>query len=170
MRAVTTRQKPVHPWSPGSVRPVRLRPGPRSPSHEAVDGPKPIRELAEAHRVRWYRDACGDDHIPGKYGEIFRLGVGRLGVQVGGPRANGTPTTVPEGSNIRVNAVARRFGWPLRQRGYGEAVFEVAEEALRDVMRAIGAYRKPKGGTPSAEATARGLDALKKHREQAQSG
>jgi len=140
--AVLFRSRPVHPWTPGSVHPVRLRPGPREASHDAVDQPMPLRALAEAHGVRWYRDACGDDHIPGRWGEIFRAGVGRLGVQFGGPRANNTRTDVPEGSNARILAVARRFGWPVSQRGDGEAVFSVADGQLGDALKALGAYRK----------------------------
>ena len=164
------RVKPVRPWTPGSVRPVRLRPGPREASHEAVDRPTPIRELAEAHRVRWYRDACGDDHIPGKYGEIFRVAVGCLGVQIGGARANGTQTDVPEGSNVRVNAVARRFGWTIAQLGDGEAIFAVPEETLKDALGPIGAYRRPAGRRPSPGVIARGRENLRKAREARQSG
>jgi hypothetical protein len=120
--------------------------------------------------VRWYRDACGDDHIPGRWGEIFRLGVGQLGVQVGGPRANGTQTDVPEGSNARVYAVGRRTGWSVTQRGDGEAIFAVPDGLLKDALRVIGAYRKPKRGSgPPLEARERGLAALKRHREQVQS-
>ncbi len=161
-----------HPWTPGSVRPVRLRPGHCDASHIAVDRLTPIRALAEGLGVRWYRDACGDDHIPGRWGEVFRLGVGRLGVQIGGSRANNTMTDVPEGSNTRILAAARQHNWPATQRGSGEAVFAVPEEAIQEVLRTIGAYRKPKGGTPPNDpaARARGLDALKKLREQAQSG
>lgn len=126
------------------MRPIRLRPGPRDASHEAVDQPTPLRALAVAHGVRWYRDACGDDHIPGRWGEIFRAGVGRLGVQIGGPRPNGTRTDVPEGSNVRVTAVARRFGWPVPQRGDGEAIFSVPDGQLEEALKVIGAYRKPR--------------------------
>lgn len=58
------RPTPLHPWSPGSVRPVRLRPGPRDDSHEQVDQPKPLRELAEAHGVRWGHAAEGGGPPP----------------------------------------------------------------------------------------------------------
>jgi len=162
--------KPIHPWTPGSVRPVRLRPGSREAPHEQGSRPKPLWELAEAHGVRWYRDACGDDSVPGRRGEIFRLGVGRLGVQIGGPRANNTSADVPEGSNARILAVQRRHGWAYSQRGDGEAVFTVAEDQLPGALRAIGAYRKPRGRTPSPEVIAKGRETLRKLRERSQSG
>jgi hypothetical protein len=162
--------RPIHPWAPGSVRPVRVRPGPRDASHGRVDQPKALRELAEERGGRWYRDACADDHIPGRWGELFRLGVGRLGVQIGGPRANNTMTDVPEGSNTRINAVARRTGWPVAQRGDGEAVFAVPDEALRDALRMVRAYRRPRGHVPSLEVIAQGRENLRKAREDRQSG
>jgi hypothetical protein len=117
--------------------------------------------------VRWYRDACGDDYIPGKYGEIFRYGVGRLGVQIGGPRANNTKTDVPEGSNQRINTVAKRYDWPISQGGDGEIIFIAPEASIQDALKAIKAYRMPKGGIPpdDPEARERGLRAIRKRRD-----
>jgi len=81
-------------------------------------GNRGVKELSGAHRLRCYRDPCGDYHISGKYGEIFSHGPGRLGVQVGGPRANRTETAItPAGAN-RVIARLRREGrWPISQAG-----------------------------------------------------
>jgi hypothetical protein len=58
----------------------------------------PLRALAHQYRLRCYRDACGDWNIPGRWGEIFWYSSAhdglpdRIGVQLGGPRANGSPT------------------------------------------------------------------------------
>src|SRR5574341_2655358 len=83
------------PYSPGSIGPVRLRPGRRLWAHEQVDRPKPLGEMAEAVGLRAYRDVCGDDYLPGRCGEVFRLSVRRLGVQIGGPRPMGPGRTCP---------------------------------------------------------------------------
>lgn len=131
----------IHPWSPGSVAPIPYRPGARDEDHEKYDRPVPIRELAFNHGKRWYRDACGDDNIPGKYGEIFRYGIGKLGVQIGGPHANNTKTDVPEGSNARINSILRSRRWPISQKGDGEVVFVVPEPEVRAAFEAIEAYR-----------------------------
>jgi len=120
--------------------------------------------------VRWYRDTCGDGYIPGRWGEVLRLGVGRLGVQIGGPGANDTRTDVPEGFNARTLAVSRRAAWPVAQRGNGEAVFGVEDASMGNALRAIGGYRKRRGRRPAPEAIRRGADALKKWREQRQTG
>jgi hypothetical protein len=168
MKMKVTKPKPIHPWNKGSVSPVQYGPGKRDEDHEACDKPTPIRELAENHGVRWYRDACGDDHIPGKFGEIFRYGIGKLGVQIGGPRANNTKTQIPEGSNKYINAIIRRYHWPVSQCGAGEIVFIVPENSINDALKAIRAYRKPKGGNlpNTSESRERGRRALQLWREQ----
>ncbi len=100
-----------------------------------------IRELATAHRLRCRRDPCGDYSISGKWGEMFRYDEGKLGVQIGGPRADGTMTAVPEGSNKRINQAKLLWGEPS-QEGDGEAIFAIPEERLLEAARMIGAYRK----------------------------
>ena len=100
-----------------------------------------IRELATAHRLRCRRDSCGDYEILGRRGAIFRYGPGRIGMQIGGPRASGTMTAVPEGSNKRINQAKRLWGEPS-QEGSGEAIFAIPEERLLEAAKVIGAYRK----------------------------
>ena len=139
--------KNFRPWSAGSVDPP-YRPGGRDKSHEIYDKPIPIRDLAAQNRVRCYRDCCGDDNIPGKYGEIFRYGIGRLGVQIGGPRANNTKTAVPERSNVRINSLHQRYGWEISQQGDGEIIFIVPESQVKDALKAIKAFRFRQPASP----------------------
>ena len=128
------------------VKAMRLRPGKRDESHDRADRPTSLAELARQHGLRCYRDACRDDHIPGRWGEISRYAVGKLGVQVSGPRVNGTATAVPQGSNKRTNAIRRDPRSTPAQLGDGQAVFVVADRLLLETARAIGAFRarKPK--------------------------
>ncbi len=100
-----------------------------------------IRGLATTHRLRCRRDSCGDYSILGKWGEMFCYDEGRIGVQIGGPRANGSMTAVPEGSNKRINQ-ARRLWGEFSQCGDGEAIFVVPEDRLVEAAQMIGAYRK----------------------------
>ena len=157
--------KPVHPWSPGSISPILYGAGSRNEDHEKHDQPTPIAELAGSRRLRWYRDACGDDNIPGRYGEIFRYGIGKLGVQIGGPRANNTKTEIPEGSNQRINTIIKRHSWLISQHGDGEIIFIVEESAIKDALAAIHPYKIAKGPTLSPEQISRGTAALKKYRD-----
>ncbi len=116
----------------------------KSERARAVD---PLRRLAEHHRLRSYRDACGDWNIPGRWGEICWVGAAQdegpdqIGVQIGGPRANRTPAALPVGSNKRINAIARRWG-PPHQQGDGEAVFILPAARVLEAARAIGARRR----------------------------
>ncbi len=100
-----------------------------------------MKEFAVKHRLRWKRDACGDINIVGKWGEIFRYGESMIGVQIGGPRANGSTTRVPPGSNKRINQARRLWGEPS-QSGDGEAIFVLSEDRLPEAARITGAYRK----------------------------
>jgi hypothetical protein len=156
----TTKPKPIHPWSKGSVSPISYGPGKRDADHEAYDMPIPIRELAAIHGVRWYRDACGDDYIPGKYGEIFRYRVGKLGVQIGGLRANNTNTEISVGSNKYINKVVERHHWTVSQGGDGEIIFIVAEIEIKNALKEISAYKMPKG--PDLKIRTMGLTAMEK--------
>lgn len=153
-----SRPKPIHPWSPGSVDPITYRPGPRDEDHEAIDKPTPIRESARIHGVRWYRDACGDDQIPGKCGEIFRYGISKLGVQIGGPRANGTQS---KAGKPTVNRISEQYKWPICQGGENEIVFLVDECEIEDALEAVKAYRISKG--PSCEVREKGIAAMEKY-------
>jgi hypothetical protein len=111
----------------------------------------PLRALALESRLRCYRDACGDWEIPGRWGEIFWYGAAhdglpdRIGVQVGGPRANGSQAAVPIGSNKRINGVREIFGKP-NQSGAGEAVFILPAERIREAAKIIGARRRRAAG------------------------
>jgi hypothetical protein len=124
----TTEGEPV---SPAKTRPV-----------------DPLRSLAHQYRLRCYRDACGDWNIPGRLGEIFwcvsaRDGLqDRIGVQIGGPRANGSPTSTTEkGGNLRINRLLQIWGQPS-QRGDGEAVFVLPADRILEAAGAIGAKRR----------------------------
>jgi hypothetical protein len=108
----------------------------------------PLRSLAHQYRLRSYRDACGDWNIPGRWGEIFWYGSAhdgfpdRIGVQIGGPRANGSPTrTTEEGGNLRINRLLQIWGQPS-QRGDGEAVFVLPADRILEAASAIGAKRR----------------------------
>ncbi len=113
--------------------------------------PRPLhllRALAHRYRLRSYRDACGDWSIPGRWGEIFWYGSARdgfpdrIGVQLGGPQANGTSTrTTEKGANIRINRLIHRWG-PPSQRGDGEAVFVLPADRILEAAGAIGATRR----------------------------
>ncbi len=108
----------------------------------------PLRALAQQHRLRCYRDACGDWNIPGRWGEIFWYGSAhdglpdRIGVQLGGPQANNSLTKITEkGANLRINRLMRRWG-PPSQRGDGEAVFVLPDDRILEAAGAIGAKRR----------------------------
>ncbi len=120
----------------GPVSPARTRPA------------DPLRTLAHQCRLRSYRDACGDWSIPGRWGEIFWYGSARdglpdrIGVQIGGPQANGTSTrTTEKGANLRINRLMHRWG-PPSQRGDGGAVFVLPADRILEAASAIGATRR----------------------------
>ncbi len=114
--------------------------------------------MALQHRARWKRDACTDINILGKWGEIFRYGESMIGVQIGGPRADGSMTRVPEWSNKRINQARRFWGQPS-QDGDGETIFVISEERILEAARVVGAYRKkqlsPEHAQKGAETLAR---------------
>ncbi len=108
----------------------------------------PLRALAQRYRLRSYRDPCGDWNIPGRWGEIFWCSSGcgglpdRIGVQLGGPRANNSLTKITEkGANLRINRLMHRWG-PPSQRGDGEAVFVLPADRILEAASAIGAKRR----------------------------
>jgi len=137
-----------------------------SVSHVPTRPMDPLRALAQQHRLRRYRDPCGDWNIPGRWGELFWYGsardglVDRIGVQIGGPRANGAQTAVPIGSNKRINRLILCWGKPS-QRGDGAAVFVLPADRILEVAQEIGA-RTRRLLTP--EQRARAIERLERAR------
>ncbi len=116
--------------------------------HRRVRPPDPLRTLAAHHRLRCYRDGCGDWNVPGRWGEIFWYGSvhggspDRIGVQLGGPQANGSPTrTTERGASIRINRLVQCWG-KASERGDGEAVFVLPADRVPEAASAIGAKRR----------------------------
>ncbi|HSD50443.1 MAG TPA: hypothetical protein VLG48_03465 [Candidatus Methylomirabilis sp.] len=118
----------------------------------AVDvRPRPVdtlQAIGEQHRLRSYRDPCGDWNIPGRLGEVFWCGsardglLDRIGVQIGGPRANDSPTrTTEKGGNLRINRLLQIWE-KLSQRGDGEAVFLLPAGRILEAASSIGAKRR----------------------------
>ncbi len=140
-------------------------------SHARTRPVDPLRSVAHQYRLRCYRDACGDWSIPGWWGEIFWYGSARdglpdrIGVQIGGPRANGYPTrTTEKGGNLRINRLMDRCG-PPSPRGDGEAVFVLPADRILEAASATGTPPTPGVALQGHEATAhsslqQGADAL----------
>jgi hypothetical protein len=127
--------------------PARRKPrrGRRTADHSRVDQPVPLATLAEHGGLRVYRDVCGDDNVPGRWGEIYRHSPGRLAVQVGGPRANGKATATPLGANRYIREAAMDPRLTPWAEGNGEGVFLFDDVHLRWVAALIGAYKKRRG-------------------------
>ncbi len=106
-----------------------------------IDVPTPLATLAEQHGLGVYRDPCRDPNIPGKWGEIYRHGPGRLAVQIGGPRAEGTMTEVSAGASRQSGAAKKDHRLSVLVEGNGEAVFVFDECHLAVVAKRIQAYR-----------------------------
>ncbi len=97
-----------------------------------------IREMATTHRVRCRRDGCRDYYIPGRRGEIFQYGPGTIGVQIGGPAADGRDL----GRRVVLVKKCRRVEGDPVQDGDGEAIFVLPASRLLEAARVIQAYRK----------------------------
>ncbi len=137
-------------------------------SHERTRPVDPLRSVVHQYRLRCFRDACGDWSIPGWWGEIFWYGSARdglpdrIGVQIGGPRANGSPTrTTEKGGNLRINRLMHRWG-PPSPRGDGEAVFVLPADRILEAASAIGAKRRR---SLSPELRAAAIKRLKRFRQ-----
>jgi hypothetical protein len=127
-----------------------------------------LRALAHQCRLRCYRDTCRDCNIPGRWGEVSWCGSAhdglpdRIGDQIGGPRADGSPTkTTEKGANLRINRLIYRWG-PPSQRGEGEAVFLLPADRILEAADAIGAKRRR---SLSPEQRAAAIERLKRFRQ-----
>ncbi len=133
---------------PLSLRRSRHRKRPSD--HIWKDGMPTLATLAAPHGLRVYRDACGDENLPGRFGEIFRHGPDCLAVQFGGPRANGTRTADPPKMRWRLRQAKRTQGLRRIMVGAEEALFHFPDALLPTVAQLIGAYRAYGASQPSA--------------------
>jgi hypothetical protein len=101
--------------------------------------------LAAPHGLRVYRDACGDENLPGRFGEIFRHGPDCLAVQFGGVRANGTQTDDLRKMRWRMRQAKRTQGLRRIMVGREEALFHFPDALLLTVAHLIGAYAAYRG-------------------------
>ncbi len=110
----------------------------RSPWGDAVPT---LATLASPYGLRVYRDACGDENIPGRYGEIFRHGPGVLSVQVGGTLATGKRLTERWKIRWRIRFLLRDPQCHRVAGGKEEALFHFPDRLLPEVATVIQAYR-----------------------------
>jgi hypothetical protein len=100
------------------------------------DGVPTLAVLAASHGLRVYRDKCGDENIPGRFGEVFRHGPGCLAVQFGGQRANGTRKV-----RWRLQQARRTVGLRRFVVGEEEVIFHFPDTLLPEVAQMIEAYQ-----------------------------
>ncbi len=118
---------------------VRALKGRRAPTWDA--GVSTLASLAEPLGLRVYRDQCGDENIPGRFGEVYRYGPGTLAVQFGGALANGKIRTGRRKIRWRIQSVKRLPGLRLFIQGEDEAVFHFPDALLPEVGKLIWAYQ-----------------------------
>lgn len=105
--------------------------------------------LAGPLGLRVYRDPCGDENVPGRFGEIYRHSPGLLAVQLGGQLANGKPLAAPRRIRCRIALLNGTPQIRLLVRGDEEAVFVFPEALLPEIATRIWAYREyRKSGRP----------------------
>jgi len=97
--------------------------------------------LAAPYGIRVYRDKCGDENLPGRFGEIFRHGPDCLAVQFGGPRANGTRIPSRRKMRWRLRQTTQMVGLRRIVVGEDEVLFHFPDALLPQVAHLIGAYR-----------------------------
>ena len=127
-----------HPQPPPPRRPRRRK---RPPDHIWNDGVPTLASLAAPHGLRVYRDACGHENLPGRFGEIFRHGPDCLAVQFGGPRANGTRVPSRRKMRWRLRQTTQMVGLRRIVVGEDEVLFHFPDALLPQVAHLIGAYR-----------------------------
>jgi len=123
--------------------------------HPWGDGVPTLAALAAPYGLRVYRDKCGDENIPGRFGEIFRYGPACLAVQFGGSRANGTPVRDRRKVRWRMQQATRTIGLRCVVGGETEAIFHCPDALLPEVATLMGAYRTrgaPRQSVPLPEA------------------
>ena len=109
--------------------------------HPWGDGVPTLAALAAPYGLRVYRDKCGDENIPGRFGEIFRHGPDCLAVQFGGPRANGTRVPSRRKMRWRLRQTTQMVGLRRIVVGEDEVLFHFPDALLPQVAHLIGAYR-----------------------------
>ena len=136
------------PHPPIPRRPRRSR---RRTGQAWGDDVPTLATLAAPQGLRVYRDACGDENLPGRFGEIFRHGPGCLAVQFGGVRANGRPIRPPWPQvQWRLRRARRLAGLRRVRRGDAEVIFHFPDALLPAVAQLIEAYRAYRAAGPSA--------------------
>ncbi len=121
--------------------PTRRRPRRNQPAPPVWGTEVPtLAVLAAPHGFRVYRDVCGDENLPGRFGEIFRHGPDCLAVQFGGVRANGRRFRDPRKVWWRRQQAKRMPRLHLIVDGEDEAVFHFPDALLATVAELIGAY------------------------------
>ncbi len=105
-----------------------------------IDLTTSLAALAKRLGLRVYRDKCGDENIPGRFGEVYRSGPGTLSVQFGGTLANGKALVGRRKIRWRIQAVKGIPGLRLFIQGEDEAIFHFPEALLPEVAKLIWAY------------------------------
>ena len=126
----------VQPHSPRHTQ--RRSRQPRNPWGEGVPT---LATLAAPHGLRVYRDACGDENLPGRFGEIYRHGPGWLAVQFGGQLANGKHVEDIRKVRWRIRQARQMSGLRRIMVSRDEALFRFPDALLPKVAKLIGAYQ-----------------------------